>query len=323
MTTRYIDMRSPGDGTGYYHPKRLLLYIQTPAGLFDAQPLNVSWSDIIDLPSLPSIVITALPDVTIEISQQAIDAEHQRYTLQYQDNNVTTLLVEVDFSSTGAVQSIRNIGKHAIALTGDITLEESIDYTIENLIMTGTLTVTSGWIQLNNCAVKALQSTHADVEKAVCQAKNTLFDNLEVSGRLALEYCTLLNTLKTPALYASDSIFAGSWTLAADEVKCLVYSCVPSEVSYSDASHATTNTNKTPLFFNATFAEVGCGVLKGNTDHAILFGSEIGGEMGAYHHHSFYHTLEKIKEKLQDYLPIGMHVVFIVDPHLDQFVNQN
>lgn len=66
----------------------------------------------------------------------------------------------------------------------------------------------------------------------------------------------------------------------------------------------------------ADFGEYGYGVLALVTPKAIRFGSEDGGEMGAYHHKYYSLRAEAVLEKMREFLPVGIEPVLIHDTRL-------
>jgi hypothetical protein len=66
----------------------------------------------------------------------------------------------------------------------------------------------------------------------------------------------------------------------------------------------------------AVYGEWGYGVPGLLTPHAVRFGAEDGGEMGAYHHKYYSLKVEAVLDKMREFLPVGIEPVLIRDTRL-------
>jgi hypothetical protein len=159
-----------------------------------------------------------------------------------------------------------------------------------------------------------------------------LIETLNAPGnRIRLEHTTVLKPMAVPSLLqASDSILAGTFTSQLQgTAHCLRYSRVPPGLSLFSEASPFHNTEALPLFMAldfvdeekpvrrpARFGEPGCGVLHPGAPRAIRFGSEDGGEMGAYHARRYSLAEEAVRQKLSEFLPVGLEAVLIPDSRL-------
>lgn len=159
-----------------------------------------------------------------------------------------------------------------------------------------------------------------------------LIDTLAAPGnRVRLEYTTVLQPMAAPVLLqASDSIFCGPFTSTLQgTAHCLRFSRVPPGLAAFSAGSPFHNTEALPLFMAldfveggrpvrraARFGEPGCGVLHPGASRSLRFGAEDGGEMGAYHGRRYSLAEQAVRQKLTEFLPVGLEAVLIPDPRL-------
>jgi hypothetical protein len=215
---------------------------------------------------------------------------------------------------------------------GDRTLDEKKEHLLEDLIIDGTLTVKAGRVRLRRCAIRALEVDvpAATMDEPVVDARECLFEKMDVQGLARLEYCTVLGNCKTGRLQASDCLFAGELELDPGLVKyphCIRFSRIPPGVLTTLLTHR--NTTEKPVFHafefdeggevvrrTARFGEPGCAVLHPATPEAVRFGAEDGGEMGAHHGWRYSLLLAAVLDKLKEFLPVGMEAVIVPDLRL-------
>lgn len=216
-------------------------------------------------------------------------------------------------------------------------------YSLTDLIFEGLVQVSGGQLELRRCAAISLEVTSAltldEVGTAIpaIDAVDCLFDQLKVANSLArLEYCTVMLGAHCKQLQASDCLFAGDISDAADgepESGCLRFSRIPRDFDgaslYAQSGFGSSNTQASPIFAKfdncidfvsdyrtAVFGEAGYGVLHPSTPEAIRFGAEDGAEMGVGHHKFYSLKAEAVLDKMREFLPVGIEPVLIQDERL-------
>jgi hypothetical protein len=185
-------------------------------------------------------------------------------------------------------------------------------------------------LRFRNCAAREVTVFTADTAAPVIDAVGSLFDSVQApSGLVRLEYVTLLNLLNARRMQVSDSLIVQQLGSPSQGVSVIRYSRTPQTLTAGPALLAAFNTTAPPLFVEldfqengrtvrraARFGEPGSGVLHPEAPAAIRLGAEDGGEIGAYHDRRYSQAAEAVRDKLADYLPIGLEAVLIPDPSL-------
>jgi hypothetical protein len=185
-------------------------------------------------------------------------------------------------------------------------------------------------LRFRNCAARKVTVTTADITAPVIDAVGSLFDAVEAaSGLVRLEYVTVLDTLHARRLQVSDSLIGNQLGHPSQGVSVIRYSRTPLPLAEGAGLLAAFNTTEPPLFVEldfpeagrtvrrpARFGEPGAGVLHPEAPRALRLGAEDGGEIGAYHDRRYSQAAEAVRDKLADYLPIGLEAVLIPDPLL-------
>ncbi len=292
VSKRTVDLRTPDEKRGHFHPKRLLLFAPLPDEFFGEDVQSIVWSE------------------NIFRSEQ--------------DDEKDSDLFETE--GTESSWTFRALTDKPLRIEGLIDLTEDKIFRFERVRIDNTLVVQNGRLELFECAVQKVEVQRADTETAVFTGDNVLFHSLQAENSLVrLEYCTVLDGTVAAHLQASDCIFMGS--IHKDLVSslpppagCIRFSRVPESLLGFGGEKLylaeETLSTSVPVFFADTFPEMGCGVLHPATSDSIRFGAEDGGEMGAYHSRHHVLRVQSALEKLKGFLPFGMEVVWIYDSML-------
>jgi hypothetical protein len=296
VSRRTVDVRAP-DPAGRYgrsHPKALIIYLPPPFGLCVPDPIDIAW---------PSLADWANPHHPIHDSLERIESSDP------QSGNV----VVIRNRTPGSVRVKQDL---TIGPGGDVAPEAGQTLRLEKLRL-GKLTLTAGHLQLERCAVGEMAFASTNAQRLLA-ARSVLFGSLTGGGGVAtLEYCTILERMRTTAkINASEVIFPDD-TLG-DSIACARYSRLPASVLAADTAgrRRATNTGAAPLFVSGTFDSPGAGVLAPAASAALLTGAEDGTEMGA--HHDWHHAALRaaLARKLADVLPLGVRPVIAWDERL-------
>lgn len=232
----------------------------------------------------------------------------------------------------GRQRLVRIQGNNALNIPG------SQVYPLQKLILDGDLSV-SGALIIERCVIKkavfydALSHDDAGLSVPSLIANDSVFAEIDAANTLLrLEYCTVMESIHCRQLQASDCVFAGTvsgpmggWP----ESGCIRFSRIPSPLKLLSYGRGANNTD-THLVFSkvdfcnggnyqrrhAEFAEPGYAVLDESTSQTVRFGAEDGGEMGAHHHQYSSLKIEAMRDKLQEFLPVGIEVALIKDRRL-------
>jgi len=251
-----------------------------------------------------------------------------------------------DGSEMGAYHKGRELRPVTVNKPQDFILTQSNNYSLKDLVFADSVSVTTDlpitfslervsvpWLEVNSDAIfKNTGSAEQQTPVPVVIMQDSLIKDLSVIKGLAqLEYCTVLNNTTYNRLWASDCIFDGNFGNSENGIEafpkdCIRYSRIPADI-YSAATHPETQfpfcTDDKPVFFHSDFTkainegEPGCGVLHDASSEAIRFGGEDGGEMGAYHNVAYSLQAEALHDKLEDYLPVGISPVLVIDKKLN------
>lgn len=325
LSRRTPDIRTSDWRVGHYHPRRLLLYLLQPEGFFLSNTVKVQWQqawlDNFEIPSdgfLEKIALYSRLDGILVFENRQLDA---RQFAPIQINGVFKL---------GQVPSG--------AGPADPEPEPTVNgYHFAGLVLANRVEVDTGVLSFDRCAAKIVEvhSRFDDTDprhlrEPVIYARNSLFRDIQSATSLTrLEYCTVLKKCLVEALQASDCIFTclihkdhkipANPNKAPPQKMCLRYSRIIAAQLPANLDAHFHNSRAPVHFFNDEFGKPGCAVLHPATDITVLQGAEDGTEMGACH--QFYYSLRMsaVKNKLQDYLPIGYEAVVVPDDALTQF----
>ena len=314
VSRRIVDVRTPNQYQGLHHPKRILLYFPKLEGFFPKEfEQLVSWADV--------------------------------------ENNPKSLEEILYIDSNSERMQILNRTNKSVKITGPVGFDNAKNYEIQGVVFDEALTITSRHLMLTDVAAPAVTVDGIDQSnehETFITATGCLFGSLSLIFNPAnplkdgfptaqLEYCTILGDITADRLYASDSIFNGKMIRqdgGPPRDGCIRFTrfeeTFQDEIKSDSVSQLIisrfNSTTKAPIFYETTYGNQGCGVLHPNTPHAICFGAEDGGEMGAYHSRSNYGNevrtyydqrpslrRQAILAKLKDFLPVGMEAILIPD----------
>lgn len=295
VSKRSVDFRTSNWHQGHYHPDKILLFYLPAAGFFPNNLVSVNWAET------PNAAFLAVIDIISDGK-----------TTIYRNKTFGT----EDFVPV-RVRKVIKLGQEPDGV-GEANFHT---WRFEGLVLDNTVEADSGRVQLDTCAVRKIAVHSIDKTTAVITATNCLIRRLQAARSLVqLEYCTLLDTVVSEIINASDCIFdkiikKDHPTDAPPERGCLRYCAVPfaQQQGGMQLAHCTT---AEPVFFNRQFGERSCGVLHPATVNAIRQGAADGTEMGAYHFQYLSLLSDAVVKKLRDYLPLGLEAVMIPDPEL-------
>ena len=305
LSHRTVDLRAPAPRRGLYHPRRLLFFTAPATGFFPPDRRQVGWQQGLSEELFKDKVDDATGVRRIwKLDPLAPDGS----------DNAITLIVPVGVRFDGGLIRIEDLC---------FLDPPENDRTIE---------ITGGRLELRRVAARRVVVTGGDAP--ALDAADCLFETVDAGAGLArLEHCTVLGDLACGRLQASDCIFGGAVTFnsgAPGTDSCVRYSRIPKELAQSKPEEVRwpANTIDQPAFFDfeicdrgevrrsREFGQPGCGVLHPATPESIRFGAEDGGEMGAYHHRRYALQDAAVREKLRDFLPLGLEAALIPDPRL-------
>ncbi len=323
LMPRCPDLRDPAiTATPGPHPRRTLIHIRPPDGLFAAGLATLTLPAAAFQPGAEPLEIT--PAKVFELAGQP--------------------LAEGD-----AVPD-----RVLVRLGGDVTIAAGRDLRLKGiLILQDTpnrrLIVSPGArLVMDRAAAPRLvlegMGPVVDREaQPALDARDALIGNITGgTGFARLEYVTVLGDTDVTVLQASDCILGSlsnnfDCTAGADgdgPRSCLRFSRATPPAAPADATckqlGGNGNTTKRPRFADrvicrpaqppeirpALYGEPGCGVLSPLTPAAIRQGAEDEGEMGAHHHHYHAAELAALTRKLGAFLPLGQEIAVFHDPML-------
>ncbi|THB70775.1 MAG: hypothetical protein D6B28_08590 [Gammaproteobacteria bacterium] len=291
QSRRTVDVRTPNWKTGHANPRSVLLYCPVPQGYFVDGADKISWNDIGS-----SNVVEVIKE-NIELEGRTVEKITYRGNFEKADQQ--------------------------IQISDKVSLKQNKIYQFENLVFTKEIDAKKINISFINCAVKEVNITSVDNQLIpALDAVNSIFEEVYLKeGAARFEYCTVMQKAITPEIQASDCIFSG--TLRRDKTAsnkkidgCIRYSCLPAADCKRMPSLMFNCTDKAPLFFTTSFAEIGCGVIHPAAAEQIKFGAENGGEIGVYHQQRYCLRYEAVILKIKESLPVGLKVALIPDETL-------
>lgn len=315
-SARCPDLRDPGRHADLGpHPRRTLIHVRTPDGVFDAQ--------------LKTVVLGDPPALAIS------GTDRQRVIGPAQ---VLALL-----GDTGPVPE-----RLVVQLTSDLEIPSGADVTFEDLLFTGVVNDTpprpprlrirhGAQLTLRRVAAEqvTLEGGDASLARPALIARDSLFKIITGPNSFAeLVYCTVMSQTDLARIHASDCLLA---TLSDNidceaDTSCIRYSrfdAPPGKASCFVKS-ASSNTADRPDFVQrwyrerdgtcalrlAAYGEPGYGVLDILASGNITRGAEDEGELGAHHHLFLAAGLRALQQKLTHYLPLGQEIALTYDPML-------
>jgi hypothetical protein len=298
VSARTADLRTPDWRRGHAHPRRAVLHAAPFAGLFpDGAPV-ADWAGIEAAIETGAALPAGLP-----------------LALVHGDDDSVTL---------GAADGT------VVRITGAVDLAVDRAWRFENLWFDTAVQASAGRVRLVGCALPGLDHSGDGAAVPVIDASACLFGELSALDGIALEYCTVLGDLVSPALTASDCILARMPRSSADPADdalptsgCVRFSRLPVrppdpalvQVPILNFSTSTCCFDA-PIFVETVFGQRGCGVLHPATPASIRFGAEDGGEMGACHALRYTLREQAVMDKLADFMPIGIDPVLVPDASL-------
>jgi len=290
-SARTADLRSLSWNTGHFHPKRLLLFVPPPRGMFFAGQQTLAWADI----HAPA-------------SQPLIRIEEGSGTVHYQ-----------------------GLTDGPLRITGAVALDDGKTHIFENLAFTGAVIVTSGAVVARNGGFIWLTASAANVDAPVADLTDVLVGSLSaLNGLVRLSACTVLSGLAAKRLQATDCILPNVLDLSgagAEKPSCLRFSRIPDlPPSPPPLLQVYRQTKAAPVYLETYSCSSGVpkpglpgvplpslGILHAACSDDIVTGAEDGGEMGAYHAANHRGRIAALLAKLGEFLPVGMEAAVIVD----------
>ncbi len=304
-SVRTVDFRNPEWRQGHFHPQQVLLYAATQPGFFE----------------------TVSADRRFQWSESLTESEDFLNIVNIETSGDKTVFRNKSLDE-GSFQAIviRKRVKLEQVPGGTGPLDSSI-WRFEGFLFSNTIEVGSGRLELDRCAVLAVEVDSTDPDQTVLTADNCLFKRVEAAkSLLQFQYCTVLTTTIAEKLYASDCIFNGLIRRLHQKSSfpgegCIRYSAISPDQADGDLKFFNKHYLKA-IFHSMDFGQPGCAVLHPATPLEIAHGAEDGGEMGAYHHLFLVARQRAVIKKLEDFLPTGMKAVFIPDLSLHDLPGQ-
>ncbi len=330
VSRRTVDVRTPNRRYGRYHPRRVLLYRAPPEGFFASDQQSISWSTL--AARVDEAATTDMTDWGLNETVACTIGQVELTVSRGQWNG--GVLPQI---------ALRGLTAAPLRIRGVIRLDQPALYRFENLWFDNRVTIAAGAAQLVQCAARQLQLFTAERFAPVIDARGCLLKKVEAArGLVRLQYVTVLDTLLAERLEASDCILVPP--LRKDTVDddvpaagCIRFSRLFHIPPPPDPQHpelindplwvaqwqrsalrcyGATCTVEPPLFWSSSFGSPGCGVLHPDCAAALQSGAEDGGELGACHEFRYVLRQRAVLEKLQEFLPVGMEAVLVMDPTL-------
>jgi hypothetical protein len=317
-SARCPDLRDPALHAGLGpHPRRTLIHVRTPDGMFEAGLKVVKLSD-------PSMLKIKATDTNRVIGPRQV------------------------LELTGDAGPVPD--RLIVQLTSDLLIPTRAKVTFHDLLFTGVVKSTGNpprpprvrVMKEAQLTVERVAAEHVTLpgpddglERPAIIAHNSLFVSITGPQRFAeLVYCTVTGETDLARIHASDcllSTLSSNINCAADK-SCIRYSRFEAPKGKPDCfgKSAPTNTAERPAFVQRwhrkadsqctfrlpNYGEPGYGVLDTTAAISITGGAEDEGEMGAHHHMFFAAELRALQQKLTNFLPLGQEIAFTYDPML-------
>lgn len=166
VSRRTVDLRTPVDGNGHYHPKRLLAYVPPPDGLIPPEPIQLTWS-------------------------QRLDSLYEHLIEEYEHDGVRT---------------VRNRTTRVIEITDDVALGSGIYHIDGIHFAGELKVDNGGQVELRRVQAERLDVPTFSAEQPAVVAVDCLFSVLSAGGRVRLNSCTIVDEAFLTACDAQDCI---------------------------------------------------------------------------------------------------------------------
>ncbi|GHE20361.1 hypothetical protein [Halomonas urumqiensis] len=305
VSLRTPDLRDSDWRVGHYHPKKVLIHFVQPEGFFPSQQPGAhrvqwkqQWLDDEELPSeafLAAVAFYCRLDGTLVFESRLL-----------QDAG----LIPIE------VRGVFKLGQVPISGVGDA---DDGAWHFAGLSLVNRIEADKGRVSFDRCAVRQIAVHSIDTDTPVLTATNTLFSRVQTArGLTRLEYCSVLDRCVVEALQASDVLFTCLFRkdhlgIAPPQPLCLRYSRVHPDQLPATLASQHHNSSGPVEFFGKAFGDPGSGVLHPATAKAVWSGAEDGTEIGAFHFLYLCQRFEAVRDKLEDYLPVGYEAVMIPD----------
>lgn len=318
MAARTADLRTPDSRRGHAHPRRVVLHTPPFPGFFAAQPVGVQWSAVRDA------VLAGEPlPAGVPLRHQRVDDEG------------------------GERRLLVGLGEQPVRIRGVVELDLATRWSFTNLWFDNRLEIRHASVELDGCAARQLYLHEPQARTVSVSARASLFKQLLAPRALvALEYVTVLERLVAERLQASDCLFLNQPRKDLIDFDVPAQGCIRfSRLEYLPPAlpgpgeppppippardwlaqgarsalrvHEASCSTLVPIFWNTEFGRPGCAVLHPDSDPALRFGAEDGGEMGACHALAYTLREKAVLDKLQEMLPVGIEAVLAPDASLD------
>lgn len=300
------------------HPRRSLIHVHPPDGLFER--------------GLKVVRVAAPDDLLRAANDDRIIGPKEVLALVGDAGPVPDrLIVELDADLTVA-RGVA-VAFHALLFVGRVGGSDGDDRPVRIRVANGArLTMLGSAAEHMEVFGSGSQD---DDEVPPLRAAHALFGTVSGPNRFAeLVHCTVLGAVDVARLHASDCILGTIVSnLSGDEsASCVRYSRFdpPENGAGRRLSGSPTNTSDRARFVHRYlhgpdgrctlrlpgYGEPGCAVLDTTAPASIAAGAEDDGEMGVGH--QFFHAagLRALEKKLAAFLPLGQHAVLRYDPLL-------
>ncbi|MGX9357439.1 hypothetical protein ACS3SW_20350 [Roseobacteraceae bacterium S113] len=307
---RTPDLRD-ADGSGAIgpHPRRTLIHVRPPQGLFSRAIQEAGAIDTATVLKAVGMVPGAREVITAE-----------------------RVCAHLGLPETTRLR---------LPLPKNLTIPKGL-FTFRGLIFTDHKRITlakGAWLAFEDCALPDLSApTGASRRWPQISLKDCLVRQiLAPASFLRCEYVTVTGACDVDRLEASDSLFGSlgdTLTCTGETPSCLRFSAVANPGALAGPKRAClggTNTTHGPNFIRLwlpddaggpcvlrapKYGEPGHGVLDLTSHMAILQGAEDAGEMGVYHGAFHAAAIRALEAKAQSFLPIGQEITCFYDPLL-------
>jgi len=208
---------------------------------------------------------------------------------------------------------------------------EDCDVTLDGIVCKHNMEVRKGNLILKKSAVPSVTVTGNGIEP-VCEVYDSLVKNIQcLKGTIRLEHATVSKRIFCDCLLASDSIITALEVIRdKDNINKSVagfirYSVLApgfrglkqtADLQYDEQSVASEKT----LFYEIEWGLAGYGVIIRGSSDFVESGAENLGVLGCYNHMFYSRKFAAVKQKIKDFLPIGIKTAVIEDPMLqDEF----
>ena len=313
------------------HPRRTIIHVRPPDGLFEAglKVVTIPAANLSPTAARPNLRIT--PREALALGNEALPPGAEA-----PDRVVVRITEDI------LVASGRKLDLEGILLVGQVTPQGGSPRPARIEVDEGGRLVMAR-SAARRVLLKGMGPNINDEVFPSLEASDSLFGSIGGgAGHARLVYCTVMGETDVVILQASDSILdrlTDNLNCAPSDTgpaTCLRYSRatpppqdVPALKCLSGGGNVTQIAPRfaarwycaphpQPGFRQAFYGEPGYGVLDALCPAAIRAGAEDEGEMGAHHHQFHAAELVALARKLSRFLPLGQEVAIFHDPHLAQ-----